>query len=145
MKQGNLKAAIRDRKGNPAIDWALPDGRAVRVMVMKTPLLEMLDGAFEHKNTETGLTLTDDGLLTSEAPATVTLGPATVSVATADGEPVGKPFASSGTTLTVVSDISRDSVANFLDLGASTPKPIFTLDLLGDTPAPARAPFTLDL
>lgn len=64
MKLGELKTAIRSMKGNPLIATTLPDGRTAWVATMKQGLLEMLDTSYEHKGSETGLSLNDGKITT---------------------------------------------------------------------------------
>ena len=69
MKLGELKTAIRSTKGNPLISTRLPDGRTVWVGTMKQSLLEVLDASFDHKGVETGLSLYNGKIVTSEIAA----------------------------------------------------------------------------
>jgi hypothetical protein len=68
MKLGELKSAIRHRKGNPSLFVSLvPGADRIAVTVQKASILEALDAAFPGgRSAETGLRLNDDGLLIGE-------------------------------------------------------------------------------
>lgn len=103
MRLGELKAAIRKTKGNPQMVVNL-GGQNITVGLMKTPLLDALDGAFPAgKTTETGITFdTETGLLFDEggsAPAATTapapVRPAASGLLLSDDEPATAPVSTS--------------------------------------------------
>ena len=66
MKLGELKAQIRNRKGNPSVAVELA-GRTAQVTVQKASIMATLDEMFHKaRNAETGLYLHDDGRIVSE-------------------------------------------------------------------------------
>ena len=68
MKLGELKSAIRHRKGNPSLFVSLvPGADKIAVTVQKASILEALDAAFPGgRSAETGLWLNDEGQIISE-------------------------------------------------------------------------------
>jgi len=79
MKLGELKSAIRTRKGNPSVFVSLvPGADKIAVTVQKASILEALDAAFPGgRSAETGLWLNDEGQIISEgAPHVSGDGPA---------------------------------------------------------------------
>lgn len=77
MKLGELKAKIRTSKGNPSVKAEI-GGATLYVVAQKTPLMASLDEAFgASRAVETGLMISDNGMLIAEGDEQVALTEAT--------------------------------------------------------------------
>ena len=65
MKLSEIRSAIRKMKGNPSVTVEMTPGVAMTLILQKTPTLETLGVAYDGVAGDTGLTISDSGVISA--------------------------------------------------------------------------------